>query len=514
MGKPITAVGYVALRSSYSLRCPEPRVTSYVGTSARTRDRIVRPDGTEKLTYPAGGYPARQGLAAHLTFALKHEPLDLTTLAALFENSGATIEMQEWLREKPSSVYARIAGHLYEWITGGHLEFTLPKGSKRIPILDPKFYITGPEIRNARFGVIHNLLGTPAFSPLVRRTEKLNEYIAKKLDSRITSILGAVDAELLERAVNYLYLSETRSSFAIERETPSQERGELFRKLLEQAGANVELTEEELVSWQNQIITQPLRQEFSYRTKQNWLEKGGGSHASVTFVPPAPTDVAGMMTGIATLANLGRDGKLDPVVAATCTSFGLVFVHPFLDGNGRLHRFMLHHVLRQAGFTPKGVVLPVSARIMKRLEQYSQVLSAYSVPRTRTLEFIVDQDSATILVKSPQPRWLYAYFDATQMCEFIFECVEAAVDHDLAQELSYLSAYDEALRRVELLLDAPQTDLSLLIRLIVQNGNKLSNSKRQRFAKFTDEELRQVEDAVRDAFASHIAQFASNAHHD
>lgn len=76
-----------------------------------------------------------------------------------------------------------------------------------------------------------------------------------------------------------------------------------------------------------------------------------------------------MMDAVSALAWLASTGKLDPVLASACASFGLVFVHPFFDGNGRLHRFLLHHVLRQSGFTPAGVVLPLSASMLKQLDR-------------------------------------------------------------------------------------------------------------------------------------------------
>jgi Fic family protein len=41
-----------------------------------------------------------------------------------------------------------------------------------------------------------------------------------------------------------------------------------------------------------------------------------------------------------------------------------VFIHPFLDGNGRLHRYLIREELSVLGFTPKGIVLPVSAFIL------------------------------------------------------------------------------------------------------------------------------------------------------
>jgi len=44
----------------------------------------------------------------------------------------------------------------------------------------------------------------------------------------------------------------------------------------------------------------------------------------------------------------------DPVVTAAVLAFGFVYIHPFEDGNGRLHRWFIHHVLAISGYSPPG----------------------------------------------------------------------------------------------------------------------------------------------------------------
>ena len=39
----------------------------------------------------------------------------------------------------------------------------------------------------------------------------------------------------------------------------------------------------------------------------------------------------------------------------------VIYVHPFQDGNGRMHRCLIHHVLAERKFTPPGMVFPVSS---------------------------------------------------------------------------------------------------------------------------------------------------------
>ena len=70
--------------------------------------------------------------------------------------------------------------------------------------------------------------------------------------------------------------------------------------------------------------------------------------------------------------------RLDAVIGAAVLAFGFVYVHPFVDGNGRIHRYLIHHVLAQRGFNPAGVVFPISAAILARVDDYQAVLEDYS----------------------------------------------------------------------------------------------------------------------------------------
>src|SRR6266446_6499745 len=55
-------------------------------------------------------------------------------------------------------------------------------------------------------------------------------------------------------------------------------------------------------------------------------------------------DLPALIDGMAAF-DRGPALKLDPVIAAAVLAFGLVYIHPFVDGNGRIHRYLIHHVL-------------------------------------------------------------------------------------------------------------------------------------------------------------------------
>ncbi|WP_323024591.1 Fic family protein [Castellaniella sp.] len=496
------ALGYNALVTRFNLAVPPLRQSFWLGARA-AESRTQAPDGTERIELPRGRVSAEPSTVEQLTFALKREHLNLTVLGALFEHRPVLADIQEWLNSRPTSGYARRAGYLAHWLAGADFEYRAPAGSPRVRLLNADDYLVGPEMSSPQFAVVNNLLGSRAFSPLVRKTETLRGLLAEDLRAKVARAMDAIEPEMLSRAVDYLYLSETRSTYGIEDEVPDSSRAAKFRHLLEMAGEPGVFDEEKLCEWQNLIVT-PLSAESSYRTAQNWLSRPGRLRNMADFIPPPVEQVRPMMEAVGRVAAYATEGMLDPMVAATCAAFGLVFVHPFFDGNGRLHRFLLHHVLRQSGFTPAGVVLPISARMLKRLDHYSSLLKSYSKPRTELLDYQLDGDSATIRVMSPQPLWLYAYFDATEMCEFMLQCCKLCVEEDLASEVEYLRSHDRTVRELETWLDMRQSKLNSLIDIIVQGHGALSRRKRNFVEELTDEQVARIEEVVARHFARYI----------
>lgn len=499
-------LGYEALIRRYRLRVPPLRCV-YLVTERAVESRTVNAEGEERIELPLQRIADTDSLVGQLTFALKREHLSLAVLSALFEVAEVLAAVQDWLSDKPSSKYARMAGHLATWLTGHEFDYRLPAGCPRVPLLGAAQYVVGPAVPDTKFGIINNLLGNAWFSPLIRRTADLERLLAEDLANKIGETFRAIEPEMLARAVDYLYLSETRSTYGIEDEIPNNERTAKFRQLLERAGEPGRLTEEQLCTWQGQIVN-PLSAEFQFRPGQNWLSRPGRLRNMADFIPPPPDFVSPMMDALADLAEQASAGTLDPVLAATCVSFGFVYVHPFLDGNGRLHRFLLHHILRQTGFTPAGLVLPLSARMLKQLDRYSGLLKRYSRPRTDLLNYALDDDSTTIHVRSPQPRWLYAYFDATDICEFILECCRACVEDDLQSEVVYLRAHDATVRELETWLDMRQSALNVLIDVIVQGNGVLSKRKHKLVEHLAADQVARIEATVSEHFADYIDQRA------
>jgi glutamyl/glutaminyl-tRNA synthetase len=200
----------------------------------------------------------------------------------------------------------------------------------------------------------------------VRRTERLAAFERSDLSQRCRKLIEAYPIELLKRALAYLYTRESKSSFQIEHLQPSASRIERFVSLLQQAERDDFFQKQALIELQNRTVDQRFR-DSDYRTAQNYVgETVPWQGERVHFISPKPADLAGLMDGMFTAhARMGTAGDtVHPVVQAAVVGYGFVFMHPFEDGNGRIHRFLIHNVLARRSFAPPGIMFPVSAAML------------------------------------------------------------------------------------------------------------------------------------------------------
>ncbi len=153
----------------------------------------------------------------------------------------------------------------------------------------------------------------------------------------------------------------------------------------------------------------------------------------------------------------------------------------------------------EKGFTPKGLVFPVSSVILKRITDYITALEAYSKPRLSFVEWrATDKGNVEVLNETID---LYRYFDATTQAEFFYECVRETIANALPDEVKYLQQYDEMKAFVNNYIDMPDRTADLLIRFLHQNDGKLSNRARSKeFSALTDEEVRVFENKFEEIF--------------
>lgn len=502
-------VGYGFLVEHYGLRARP--LAQYARIEAAAKGRQLRRMGDQQVLVLAPDYQPEPTLAGHLQFALRYEGINLEVLALLFRSvafaQNGQVELEQWLAASPESRFARRAGFLYEWLTGNALQATVPAKAAYVPVVDDKLqFCSLPGVRNSKFRVLDNLPGTRDFCPLVSKTDFLMQHGGESLRQLTASTLAQYDADLLRRAAAFLYLKETQSSFELEREKPSASKAQRFADLLRQAEVGQPLTEARFAELQNAVVD-PRFHEFHWRQEQNWIGQDLGVRKKMDFVPPRPEDVPSLMEGLLAMAERTRErwrqdaagAPDDAVIMAAMVAFGFVFIHPFMDGNGRLHRYLIHELLAAAGFTPRGIVLPVSAVILANLDEYVAVLEQFSRPVLALTDY--DPEMPAIAATGNDAIY-YRYFDATPQAEFLCRALLRTVQEDLVQEIDTLLGFDRARQGLNPLLDWPAHALDLFVQCIRQNDGRLSNTKRQsHFSWMTEAEIEAAEAIVHEAFA-------------
>lgn len=109
------------------------------------------------------------------------------------------------------------------------------------------------------------------------------------------------------------------------------------------------------------------------RTVQNWI--GGSDYHPIDadFVPPAPEAVPALMDDL--LVYLGG-AQHSPVVQAALVHAQFETIHPFVDGNGRVGRALIHTVLSRRGVTP-AAILPISSVLATFRTEYVEGLTRF-----------------------------------------------------------------------------------------------------------------------------------------
>lgn len=443
-------------------------------------------------------YQPGDRFADHLTFALRHENIDLLILKRAFE-AVPKVELEKYVRFAPTGTQSRRAWFFYETLTGQTLDVEDAPNVTAVDALDVKAYFTGKARLSRRHRVRDNLLGSGDYCPVIRRTDALREFAALGLAEQAAETVGRTGHHLVARAASFLLLADSRASFEIEGERAPRNRLERWGRAILQAGKN-DLTFEEIVRLHGVLIEDTrfifpgLRPDGVYLGERDRI-----GDPLPEFIGARPQDLGDLCSGMLVANSRMRDAELDPVLQAAATAFGFIYIHPFQDGNGRVHRCLIHHVLAARKFTPPGMVFPVSAVMLDRIDDYRSTLQTHSGPLMDFVEWRPTADRNVEVLNDTAD--LYRYFDCTEAAEFLYACVRRTIEHDLPVEIDFIRRHDEAMTRIMDRIEMPDRLAQNLILYIRQNGGSLSKRKRQKeFSELTDDEVQGLEGIVQDVF--------------
>ncbi len=463
------------------------------GTHSVTRqDRFV--DEVFRAQYWPG-----ETIGAHLEFALKYDGVNLALLAKIFEKV-AMQELVEFIKSKPTGKYVRRIWFFYEFLTEKRLPIDDMTTSNYVDALEAKDYYTVQKgERSPRHRVVNNLLGPRTFCPVVRKTERLLELDSASLQKRCEEIVTDYPPQLLRHALRSLYTIEAKSSFEIEHSTSNASRTEKFIASLQLAEKEDFCEKARLIELQNRIVD-PRFRDSDYRLSQNYVGQSVVYQKEIIhYICPKPDDLPSLMEGLLASHARMKTGGIPPVVHAAVIAYGFVFLHPFEDGNGRVHRFLIHNILSMQNMVPRGLMLPVSAVMLKNPDAYDRSLEAFSRPLLQVIDYSMDA-MGRMTVESESACW-YSYMDMTAQAEALSEFILKTIEEELVQELNSLANYDTTKQAIQNIIDMPDRLIDLFIHVCLQNNASLSEKKRTAYFDFlSDEELKAMEQAVRDSY--------------
>lgn len=487
-------VGYGAIIETVKLDVPMPLQLALIST----KKRQYKNDQWQVFT---SRHQPDDNLYKQLVFALKYEGVNLLVLKKLFEKLTQN-EILHLIESEPTGIYSRKIWFLYEWLFSKKLKISDADAKiKYVMLLDDDMQFAIKGVNSSRHRIINNLPGTVDFCPLIFKTEKLNDFLTSKLSVQQTSFLKKVHKDIIQRASSFLLLKDSKASFTIEGENPPNARAARWGKAIGQAGGK-SLSHEELNRLQQIVIENVRFVEMGYRKKGGFV----GEHDRITGEPIPEhisakwQDVEQLMNGLLKTNEL-LESDFDAVLAAAIVAFGFVFIHPFEDGNGRLHRYIIHHILTKKKFSQQGVIFPVSASILDNIDTYRAVLEAYSHP---ILDFIKWKETTDHNVEVLNETIdLYRYYDATKQAEFLYECVADTIHRIIPDEVNYLIKYDEFKKFVDNEFEMPDKLVATLLRFLQQNNGLLSKRAREKeFKILSENEVKKIERIFEEIFTT------------
>lgn len=149
------------------------------------------------------------------------------------------------------------------------------------------------------------------------------------------------------------------------------------------------------------------------------------------YVCPPPAMVPTMMEGLVTVETKTIGGPA--VVRAVMIAFGFVIIHPFLDGNGRIHRFLIHDMLSRDGLAEQGLIIPVSAHMLNNMKDYDAAPEDFSKPLMQRITFTSAANGQLAVTNPDEVASYFRYPELTLQSTYLAQTIQSTIHHDLSR---------------------------------------------------------------------------------
>lgn len=473
-----TSLGFTRIADMLGIEQVQPLFTrSHIGTQNRTELHLAA-----EIRSWTPQYQPSDTFRGHFEFGLKYERLNFEFFSRVFERVNPQ-EIIAWLHDAPTGAYARRTAFLYEWFTGKTLD--TPDTAANVgyaDAIDPALYLTATHPTNhKRWKVRHNLPGPRSYCPLV--------YLGPQPERSLYDVQAGVErlnttygADLLLRSAAWLTLKESRASFAIEREQYQSDRVKRFAAAIGELSGRMEAPLESagLAQLQTAILGNTALR-LGVRQSPVFVGQTGFQGQVVHYIAPPPAAVQDMLQGLRSFET--STCHADTVARAAAVSFAFVYLHPLSDGNGRVHRFLLNHLLAADGAVPPNLIIPVSATIAGSpagRAAYDRVLETFSKPLMRRYEgqyrfatpqtYPDDVTSDFHFAAEQDALHAWRYPDLTTHVRYFSDLLGETVEHEMAREAAALRDNDAAREAIKQWVEMPNADADRIIASLRSNG--------------------------------------------
>ncbi|AEF88747.1 filamentation induced by cAMP protein Fic [Delftia sp. Cs1-4] len=485
---PDNLLGFHRLEAQHSVRLVQPLHTLSRLGAVRQRELA---GGREIRTWTAQ-YQPTDTFRGHFEFGLKYERLNFEFFSRLFHCIDPE-EVASWVREAPTGGYARRAGFFYEWFTGRQLAVpdTAPNVGY-VDAMDASLYLAAqrPE-RNRRWRVNDNLPGTRDFCPMVHLGAPGERDWLYDVAAGVQALDDVYGPELLLRSAAWLTFKESRASFAIEHEADKQDRVKRFAAAIGEFSGRMDdpMSPDSLITLQRALLGDAALR-VGIRRSPVFVGQSTFRAQIVHYIAPSEELVDGMLDALRSFE--ARTRGANALARAAAVSFAFVYLHPLADGNGRIHRFLVNHLLAADKAVPANIIVPVSATIAgsaRGRAGYDHALEVFSRPfmrshadgyrfgASRTCPDGVVTDFEFLQTEDAQHAW--RYLDLSEHARYLSDVLRQTVEHEMAEEALALRRHDDARAAIKNLVEMPDQDADRIIRSLKEGNWQVSNKLRK-----------------------------------
>ncbi len=150
------------------------------------------------------------------------------------------------------------------------------------------------------------------------------------------------------------------------------------------------------INWQKPLTLDDIRQ-IHQRVMQNLTAEAGflraepsaiyNSAGVAVYVCPLPNEIKDLLVQLLTYCN----NNFETIIPIKTALIHVAFekIHPFLDGNGRVGRLLIHLALKKDGYDLRGLV-PIEEYLDQHRQTYYDLLLENKQDRTEFVEFFLD----------------------------------------------------------------------------------------------------------------------------